>query len=52
MRALSQTLYEKVSFALELARRLEGASVTSVVFHPGSVGGSGLDATALLGGFV
>lgn len=42
LRALSQTLYAKVSFALELARRLEGSRVTSVAFHPGSVGGSNL----------
>ena len=37
MGALAQTMFARVSFGFELAHRLEGAGVTSVVFHPGTI---------------
>lgn len=37
MRAMSQTMFCRILFAFELAKRLEGTGVTSVAFHPGWV---------------
>jgi hypothetical protein len=37
LRALARTMFAKMFFAFELARRLEGTEVTSVPFHPGVV---------------
>ena len=37
MGALAQAMFCRVSFGFELAQRLKGTGVTSVVFHPGSV---------------
>ena len=37
MTAISQAMFERVYFALELAHRLEGTGVTSNVFHPGLI---------------
>ena len=37
MRALAQAMFARVSFGFELANRLEGTGVTSVVFHPGTI---------------
>lgn len=37
MAALAQTMFARVSFGFELAERLEGTGVTSVVFHPGAI---------------
>lgn len=37
MRAITHAMFLRISFAFELARRLEGTGVTSVAFHPGLV---------------
>lgn len=37
MKAVSQAMFERVYFGFELAKRLDGTTVTSNVFHPGLI---------------